>query len=390
MVFSTLPIALMLREAQLFFWPSSNTRFLTMTLALAISLITLFLSKKHNTKDLSKPIALSIAFFLASSLISSLLSNYFYHSMIAWAEFACYALMAMTLFRAFDPNKRTIRLSLIGLSFNLILILTMLLLKWNILEAPRDLPWVENTPFVNNIRHLGYLVCMLLPVGFYGLNNSNRIGVIVSIGFLSLAWALIFWMGGRGAFVGVVFISIVAWFVLNKHKHWLYLTALIGFLLSQPFWVNDPSLNLFRIHALSGNVLEQANALSANRVFIWLKTIEVWWQNAPIFGLGADSYRYLFHDEFPNTVHPHNLILQLLISYGLVGLFAALILLYQYLKFLWFAPKRNQLIGLCVLAGLTHSLVDGVLYHAFSSFLFFSLLPLSLIVVHPSKEPSKT
>lgn len=265
----------------------------------------------------------------------------------------------------------------------------MLLLKWSILEAPRDLPWVENTPFVNNIRHLGYLVCMLLPIGFYGLNNSNRLTIIVSIGFLSLAWALIFWMGGRGAFVSVVFISIVAWFLLNKNKHWLYLTMFIGFLLSQPFWVNDSGLNLFRIHELSGNVLEQANALSANRVFIWLKTIEVWWQNATIFGLGADSYRYLGYLEFSGTVQPHSIIPQILISYGLVGLFSLLILLYQYLKFLWFAPKSNQLIGLCVLAGLTHSLVDGVLYHAFSSFLFFSLLTLSLIVVHPSKKALK-
>lgn len=387
LVFASLPIILLLREAHLFFWPSSHTRFLTMGLALAISLVTLCLTQRSNTYDIKKPTAISIGLFLFTSLISSLLSNFFYHSMLAWAEFSCYVLMAFTVFRALSRDERSIELSLAALAMSLIFILLMLLLKWCILVEPRDYEWVPNTPFVNNIRHLGYLICLLLPIGFYGLNKASHFRFILTIVFLSIAWALIFWMGGRGAFIAVLAASVLAWFILDKNKHWLYLTPAIGFVLSQPFWVNDAGLNLFRIFQLEGDAIEKMNILSANRLFIWLKAIELWWQNAPVLGLGPDSYRYLGYVEFSGTVQPHSIIPQVLISYGLVGLFSSVVLLIQYLLFLWRAPKSNQLIGLCVLAGLAHSLTDGVLYHAFSSFLFVCLLTLSLIQTSSKKEP---
>jgi hypothetical protein len=121
-------------------------------------------------------------------------------------------------------------------------------------------------------------------------------------------------------------------------------------------------------------------------------------------GIGADGYRYLIPaiGNVESIAHPHSSIIQLLLSYGPIGL---LIPGYFFYRLTWkiiksdnkfsrkFDSKSNnrntKILYLILLSTLILSLFDGILYHAYGLFISTIVAGICLALSWPLRTDSK-
>lgn len=170
------------------------------------------------------------------------------------------------------------------------------------------------------------------------------------------------------------------------------MTILLGLILSQFFIVEVPNLNLLRFLDLVINESgKDLNTLSSSRINIYYESIIHWWNKSPIFGIGADGYRYIIPSIIDIDVffHPHSSIIQLLISYGLPGIVLPLYLFIAFsFNIVSNSNKIHLIFSLSILSSLLLSIVDGILYHAYGLFISTLLVGIGLTYAWP-KESTK-
>ena len=117
---------------------------------------------------------------------------------------------------------------------------------------------------------------------------------------------------------------------------------------------------------------DDLNRLSSSRLAIWadaLSKLEGHW----LMGFGSQAYLFLPDKLARKTSMPHNMIVQFLVEWGVVGTLLFLALLARYLRS-GFArlryvnegmPDKLYMLGsaLAVLALMLHGLTDGTFYH---------------------------
>jgi len=236
--------------------------------------------------------------------------------------------------------------------------------------------WMHDPPGNPNIRHTCYQAEAALGFFFayfikkYNLELSDYIIVV----FLAILWGFIFWLGGRGSIVSISASAALIWLVLYikdlNSKMFLLIslcTIFIGIILSESlsvtYWNGFSGIQQRFITAHS------LNELSAKRIDLWITTWDTV-KNSPTFGLGPQGYI-----SMPNRVmgvQPHNIFLQFLIEWGVLGSILFLSLL---TKAFWAGFKthildnkadinRFSLAAGAVITTLSiHSLVDGTYYH---------------------------
>lgn len=382
------PIAfLILRQYYPSFWPSISTRSISVFLELGFILLAtpyVYSLKKWNV---SRKYLLIISIWISLAGLSTLLSNYPWAGSVRWFELIVnliFGLYIYLLIQKIPEYKTTIIYSLIiSLLFSLIIYIG----AWFALEDPLNYDWVGSAPFFNNIRHFGYFIATALPLGFWLLEkrSGSQKSILPSLTYLSLTWALLFWTGGRGALLGVVFATLCYFIISPRNIKWVILSIIIGGVLSQFFNVNTAGLNLF--HALSwlSTNLEDTdlNNISANRIRIYKDSLAYWWSNSPILGAGADAFRYI-KPSINGISQPHSILVQLIFSYGVLGL---LIPIGLFLALTSGQIKSNitdnKIIYLCILSAAVHALTDGVFYHAYSLLILSIIIAISL---PPTKE----
>jgi uncharacterized membrane protein len=275
---------------------------------------------------------------------------------------------------------------------------------WNIAPDPVKHNWVSTIPFFMNIRHFGYLAAISIPAGYWLLerNTAENKSIHWVIAYLILGWTLVFWLGGRGTFLAVSAVTLIYPFIANKHNiKWIIVSPLTGLMISQLFIVDHPSLNLFRFIGHEGVSLD---ALSSFRVTIYQESLVYWWQQSPIMGIGADGYRYIMPPigNVESIAHPHSSIIQLLLSYGSIGL---LIPAYFYCLLTWKVIKSDsefsrkpdsnsnnintKTLYLMLLSTLILSLFDGILYHAYGLFISTIVAGMCIALAWPMQTLSK-
>lgn len=258
----------------------------------------------------------------------------------------------------------------------------------------------SSVPFSSNIRYLGYLV-----------TASSMLCIIMLLQqeierFKLSLWALLFvsnltlliWLGGRGSLValaGSAFIYLSYFVVTAQLKASrlviLILLIIIAFYLAYfctVFSWNGPQSFFRSVNSDTALASIDINKLSSNRIAIWTQTLAAISDN-PWIGLGPEGYR--FHPDHVFGLQPHNVLLQLLVGYGL---FATLIMLYFYSKTVFIGIMQlftrnngsllNNKIALMILTSLSiHGLVDGTFYH--SQPLFLSIIAfVSIMAIHQS------
>lgn len=257
-----------------------------------------------------------------------------------------------------------------------IIIVGYFIYEWSITPHIENLLWLENPPFNSHIRHTGYQVeaalCFFL-VFFFGKDKFN-IQKSVNVFFLVILWGFIFWLGGRGAILSIS-VSIIFIFSILKYKKINSLnfilinvfSVLLGALISE-------FLVLFDWNGLLSSFYrsveaESLNQLSTNRITLWKSALFSLNENL-FFGLGPQGYYFM--DNRIYGVQPHNVFIQFLVEWGLIG---ALLFIFLLIKAFWTGlrlhisnaniafSKYSLISGAVILALSVNSLFDGTYYH---------------------------
>jgi hypothetical protein len=390
---------LLIRESVHMFHHPIATRAISVWLELGFIILSLpairstaiqFQSKSHAL--IPRQASILIIIWLACTLISTLLGNQPWAAMVRWFEILSSVITAFCLYILIRQQPKLIILIIKAIVAAVLLCIFAFIVFWNISPDPVKHNWVSIIPFFMNIRHFGYLAAIAIPVGYWLLerNATENKKLHWVIAYLILGWALVFWLGGRGTFLAASIVTVIYAFVANKgHIKWIIVSPLVGLIISQLFIVDSSSLNLFRFIGQEGISLD---SLSSFRATIYQESLIYWWQNAPIMGIGADGYRYLIPaiGNVESIAHPHSSIIQLLLSYGPIGL---LIPSYFFCLLTWkiikSGQKHSQFFYLIFLSTLILSLFDGILYHAYGLFISSIIAGISIALAWPLQGDAK-
>ena len=239
--------------------------------------------------------------------------------------------------------------------------------------------WFSRFPFVGHARHAGYNMLVAVISGVFLLLGSRRAreNVPYAIGLLMVT-ACLFWLGGRGSMISTLLAFGLLVFARPELKVaglvkcscillLIFVAALIAHYLAQFSW-NGISNSIERSVAA-----ESVNRLSSGRLAIWKYSLEAL-KDDYLFGLGPQAYLFI-PGKWRSTAMPHNMIVQFLVEWGVVGasLFSAAYLyaLYRGIAKLKAAAYKGVevLCAAVVVAALSiHGLTDGTVYHGKASF----------------------
>ncbi|MEH6451128.1 MAG: O-antigen ligase family protein [Oleispira sp.] len=339
-----------------------------------------------NTYRISSKVTLLMALWLASSCLSTLIGDNPWPAMVRWFEILTNCLIGLCLYLLIHNKPELKPLVIKAVIAALLLCVIVFVLFWHLSPAPEQHNWTSDIPFFLNIRHFSYLAAAALPFGYWLLENNeykNRIAVVIL--YLSICWGLIFWLGGRAAFLGVITATFIYFILSRTHIKSVLLSILIGLLLSQLFIAESANLNMFRLFDLFLNSeSKDLNNHSSFRMKIYLESIQYWWQEVPFLGIGADGYRYITPAiaGLDNITHPHSIFIQLLLSFGIPG---AIIPMYLFLLLTYSIFKKQanltiteKILYLPILSSIVSGMFNGIFYHAYG--LFISTIILAICI----------
>lgn len=375
---------LLIRESVGMFQHPIATR--AISIILELGFITLCIPAIYQLKTIqipTKAIHLTL-FWLAWTLVSTSLGDQPWAAMMRWFELLTSITTAFVLYILISQRPDFIELIVKAIIAALLLCIIAFIVFWNVSPNPVQHDWAGDIPLFMNIRHFGYLAAVAVPLGYWLIEHNSIKGQsnFWALTYLTLCWALVFWLGGRGTFLGVITATFFYCLLSKRQIKWLIMTFIAGLVISQLFIVNHPSLNLFRFWGEDATL----NAISSFRMVIYVDSLIYWWNTAPVFGLGADGFRYIMPaiGNIESIAHPHSIIIQLLISYGILGL---LIPSYFFFLLSWKIfntnNKQTKVFYLAFLSTMILSIFDGVLYHAYGLFISSIIAGICIALVWP-------
>lgn len=376
-----LPALPFIRESYPVFWSSQTIRPLMASTALIYICMSILWNWRNRVIYASPLIIGLLGMLLGINALSTVLSSIPWQGSAHLMEMLLYACMGLLLYHQLQSTPEFRSLFSISLMLMLSLMVLRFLYGWISVFDPVNHPWSSQIAFAENIRHIGYLAAMLLPVGYSFLifKTPKDTGYWLTFIYLTLAWGLVFWMGGRATFLALMGASIIFFLFNPRTLPVVMATSLSGLLLSQLFTVNDPSLNLFRLFDLGGGE-KDLNQLSSHRLTIYHQALTLWWEQSPLIGLGSDIFRYLRPSILGDYyAQPHSFIIQTLLSSGLIGGLTLLVLLIMLVRS-WIQNRDSNWSGFIIagMAATATGLIDGVFYHSLSFFTVSIVLALSL------------
>lgn len=227
------------------------------------------------------------------------------------------------------------------------------------LHAAPGYEWIYDIPAFRNIRWLGYYIAAMIGLCAAGWMHGRRLHL--ALGAAALAIAL--WTGSRGtlaAICGGYVLAAAIFPFLRRGWHRFVSLIILGIALAVILDFGWPleGLGPSRLIGDSG---------SSGRWEIWIQTSHVISAH-PWMGYGEAQFGQLINESF---VQPHNIVLQLLLAWGVAG--AVLIAILA----TWLANKVRANISeadapffFAAANLMAFSLIDGSLFHVLSMALF--------------------
>jgi O-antigen ligase len=196
--------------------------------------------------------------------------------------------------------------------------------------APNASIWALYPPMgthVRNIGNVGAVVCVTALVMFLNRTFTKRLPDLLVTAGLFAAWTFLVWNGGRSSMAAALLTSMAVslYSVVYAKASLKRVLAFVVLLVCATVLADRMSVfnwnGLQRTsHLITVTSTESAavasEEFSAGRTTIWAMSINAF-KTAPWFGLGP--YGYFFIPERTDDDQPHNLVIQFLLEWGIVG-----------------------------------------------------------------------
>lgn len=211
---------------------------------------------------------------------------------------------------------------------------------------------------------------------------KKKMFLIATFGITLVALTLTF---SRGCWLGIIFALAILLVIINKRFIWL---GVLGLLLL-PFVLPEAIMNRFL------SIGDMSDSSTSYRVYIWLGTIAMlkdYWFSG--IGLGITSFNTIYPIYSYNSIsapHSHNLYLQLIVEYGIIGLVVMVGIIYNFCKEIAVNMKnKKDILTAGILAGLLgfmlQSMFDYTWYNYRVVLIFWSILAFGMLSTRFSKE----
>lgn len=300
-----------------------------------------------------------------------------------YAETLVHIFFFLSLVVSNQLSPLPIKKILIAIVFSNALVVVHAFLTWHFspeLNIHTHRMWFSNFPMAGHARHAGYnmLVAVLAAIGLVISSRRRRGALLATIGLIVVGSCLV-WLGGRGSMLSAIIGLLVAGLVFRPSIAPFKKAAIAGAIVLSVFFAEQSSQ--FGFNGLGNSVArsvaaEDLNRLSSSRLAIWqdsLEKLDGYW----LKGLGSQAYLLLPDKIARKTSMPHNVFVQFLLEWGVIGtlLFSALFATLLYNIACVSAQSLGQgELGLVfsataiVVALSAHGLTDGTFYHGKASF----------------------
>jgi O-antigen ligase len=233
--------------------------------------------------------------------------------------------------------------------------------------------WIWLVPTLTNIRWVGFfaLASFCAGIGFLGAGAGSKLtsyAHLAAIFFGTVGLMIALWTGSRGPLIAIAITVILSSLILGSWRK-LAVFVLISSAVATAVAVNlpvvHPNYGVERI-IMASQPTEGVAGMSSGRLQIWADTIDKI-NHRPVEGWGIDQFRYSFEAGSEGYRHPHQGILQLLFSNGLLGAAALMIAVIPLVNHI---PRKfglpYQQAGLAYLLGAAaYGLYDGFFYYTY-------------------------
>ena len=276
---------------------------------------------------------------------------------------------------------------------------------WLALDSSQKLAvdfWYIEPPLNAHIRITDFLAtaATVLLVPFFSYKRKGLLFIVAWLGVIvssMVIWGFLFWCGGRGGIISALSASLLFLVAVKIRKRPVISISLMLLFVVIGGVVIAHLFTVFPWNGVLGATERTLQGgtdiyhLSNSRFDYWMSVLESLRETGSYaFGLGSQGYCYM-----PSRIYafqPHNLVFQFLAEWGIAGtaLFLSLLVygFFKGLKTHVFGAAGKLAVpaiaagALIVSLGL-HSLVDGIFYHAQSS--FYLVVAFAVWMV-PSKE----
>jgi O-antigen ligase len=338
-------------------------------------------------------------FWLLWSALSLVLADNPAAALVRQSEWYLHLLFAVALWSSLASEKALAGKIIKAILGGFLIYCLIFLYRWYaIYPEPQLHNWLTGMPGFSNIRHFGYyaMISVILSAFPLFVNRGNKGSRVLHFALMAGCWGALIWSGSRGSVFAVLFSLVLLAFIIPvawRKRLLLYQAAAFtaGAYLSHFLGVN---LRGFGLEYFWSSMKEPTiSGFSSGRNEIWIDALPAVWAH-PFLGVGADGFNFVPRTMHLWVSHPHNLLLQAAIDWGIPGLLFTCLLLLVVLRH--FVVQLRQLEGisgekivsiwaftaLCMLA-----MIDGPFYHAHSMALTACLLAVALQIPPYLKQP---
>ncbi len=261
------------------------------------------------------------------------------------------------------PAQRLIQAFLAGLALNAIV---------GILQLAGIFPRMNPISFGLGLGYntlSAYLIVGMLTASYYFREvRQKRLRMMFGLLTLLFFFHLIILMGRAGYLTFFFLCPIIAYNFLRGTS--LYKAALISLLLTGAMLLSpivreriQLSINQVKHHLQANPDAAWGKEYSAqqDRFYMWRGALRIFLTN-PLIGVGTGGYRTVLKDmgdpEWPGIAHPHNNILDMAVSFGLMGIIVIFWFFWEIFKNSW--RERKSPLGFFVLSTVLVMFVGGL------------------------------
>jgi O-antigen ligase len=232
------------------------------------------------------------------------------------------------------------------------------------------------TPFINHAFYNTFLSIVIGILLYNLLENKNTILTkIISIFFITTASINITLVGGRAGYLAFIAIILVTLILVYRKRFFKIALPIAIVVISIFFYLTYNNSDMFQ-KRIADAIKDKNELLKDNpnyntsvglRLGFWKYSLEVIKDN-PLFGVGTgdvmSEVRSRFKEEHKyinHLVHPHNEYLKNILSFGFIGFFAFLYILYQVFKIAGKEDRNLQTIAIIILTGFMVLMLTEVL-----------------------------